>query len=322
MLATLRRVKGAVSTKDLIPAMTHFCIYSSRIQAMDGRIAIDAPLPELAGNEFAVPGEKLVKAIDLCSTEPSIKITDKTLTLTASSMKVRLPLLASESFPRQEPDLQTIELKDSNLIPTLKLIYPFIATDASKAWAIGSWLSPDGYALATNNVTLVQAECETLKQIPRGFNLPVYAIDELLRIGEEPVGLGIASNSVTFHFEGGWWLRAQLLSAEWPAASVSKLFSDWPESLPVISKDSAEALRKVATFCADSKLKIIKLGDGKIATIEGEQAAEIDGFDFDEGMFNADYLGEVFKIANRFGGGMPARFSGASVKGLITGYRA
>ena len=321
MLDTLRKVKGAVATKDFVPVMTHFYIYEGRIQALDGRLAIDAPLPELPGVTAAIPAEKLIKAVDACTAEPTITIKDGVMMLKQGRLKVRLPVQPSEAFPKKDPDLHTADFATIGLLPMLRKIRPFIATDETRRWATGALLMPSGEAYATNNVSMLRVECPMLTALQVPINLPGHAIDELLRIGEEPISFGLSATSVTFYFHGDWWLTCQLINNSWPLETIAKLFADFPADLPPLPPGAFEALKTVASFAENPKLKAVELGNGAISTPEGQQSAAFEGFDFAPGLFNADYLQLVFEIATSFGGGEPSKFAGEGFTGLIIGMR-
>ena len=222
MLKTLNFVKGAVSTKDLIPVLTNFHFYSGRVQGGNGRITIDAPL-ELGGIDITVPAVPFLKAIDTCEgilDFENLKITEAgRLSIKKGKFRSVLPLSNSDEFPLVEPS----EGKARHVPPilsALKRLRPFVGDDATRPWACGV-LFKNGYAYATNNVVMTRVimdfgDCE--------FNLPGFAVDELLRINKEPESIIIDDNAVTFFFGKLGWLRSQLFSAEWP--DVERFFEE------------------------------------------------------------------------------------------------
>lgn len=321
MLEILKKVSSAVATKDLVPVMTHFCIGDGRIQAVDGRIAIDAPLPELAAYAFTVPAEKLIKAIDACTVEPTIKVTDTHMHINAGKLKVRLPILPADAFPRAKQVPSTIAITTQDLLPALRMAQPFIATDASRGFATGALLHPDGYVFGTNNVAMVRVECEAVKCLTEPCNLPLFAVEELIKIGDAPVSLGLRDNSLTLYYADGSWFNAQLNMLGWPLGTIASMFANWPQDLPTLPADAASAMATVANFSTDMHVSIICLGGGLISTPAGDQSAEVEGFDFTECRYDFTYLEPVFAIAETFGGASPARFSGPGFRGLITGMR-
>ncbi len=45
MLSALKFVKGAVSTKDYVPALTHFQIKGGRVTGYNGKLSLSSPIP-------------------------------------------------------------------------------------------------------------------------------------------------------------------------------------------------------------------------------------------------------------------------------------
>ncbi len=290
-------VKGAVSTKDLIPVLTNFHFYSGRVQGGNGRITIDAPLDaplDLGGVDITVPAVPFLRAVDACGGAPVLNITEGgRLTMKKGKFRSVLPLSDSTSFP-----LQTLEWEGhrdwkpgSGLIKILRTIRPFIGEDASRPWACGVLFS-DGYLYATNNVVMVRIPYT----MPEGtqMNLPSYAVDELLRIGEDPERMLFDENKAAFHY-GDRWMRSNLFDVAWP--DVSKFFDE--AALDPVPEGLREAVEKIRPFCQDSKFPIITMNSEGVHTAEGDMGASVEGYELPDSKYRAEPLQLVLTHAKR-----------------------
>lgn len=292
MKDSLDFVRGAVATKDLIPILTNFHIYNGRIQGTNGRLTIDAPCPELAEWEFTVPATAFLKAVDACSSEPVIKLDEGYAVISKGSFKCRLPLDDHNTFPRQEPAGDDGDGLNGALLPALKLLRPFVADDASRPWACGV-LFKDGEAFATNNITAVGIPAV---RFPEPINLPVFLIDELLRIGLEPVKVQASINNITMVFANGSWIKSSLLAATWP--DVSGVLPTVVTGT-VVSADLIAGVQTVLPFCPDIKSPLIHLSPDGIGTSEGEKSAMVGGFDLPKSIFRAEPLLATLRAASK-----------------------
>jgi DNA polymerase III sliding clamp (beta) subunit (PCNA family) len=323
MLETLRRVRGVVSTKDLIPVLTHFCISGGRIQGSNGRVTIDAACPELAQHDFAVPADKFIKAIDACKgKEPSLARTDGFLSVSAGRVRVKLPTLNPEAFPRDSASSDdATDLDVGDVVAALQRIRAFISQDASRPWSCSVYFDA-GYAYATNNVVFVRTPCSWAHGEP--FVLPFEAVNELLRVGEDPIRACTSSTHITFYYKGDWWLRARLSGLVWPdlAPLIEKMLDD---DLYPIGKDILETVQTLVPFFPDHKMPVVLFNDTTASTKEGAQTAEIDCEGLSPGAFRVEALLSVLPVAThwnltRFPAPIP--FRAPSLQGLFVGVRA
>jgi DNA polymerase III sliding clamp (beta) subunit (PCNA family) len=315
MQSILNLVRGSVSTKDFVPVLQCFHIYNGRIQGQNGRIAIDAPFPDMG--DITVPAERFLKAVDACDGEPKISVTEEgKLSIKKGAFRAVLPLHDHTAFPRAEKTGEVLATCDG-LIAMLRRLRPFISEDASRPWALGILLRAD-YAYATNNVILARTPFEW------SFGdiiLPVYAIDELLRIGEEPTVVLVDDTALTFEYKSGAWLRAQLLTGGWPA--VENKFDDIPQLEPV-PDGLREAVEKVLPFCPDPKFPLIALSANGVSTAEGEHMAAVEGIVLPEGRYRAETLLAVLEVAKRISledYPRPVMFSGDQIEGMFVGMK-
>lgn len=326
MLDVLHIVRGAVSTKDLVPVLTHVALHDGRMCGYNGRLYIDAPAPGFEKLSFTVPAERFIAAIEACGTEaPRIKVVDGRCVIVTRNSKVVLPTGPIENFPHVDMDeSKRVRLKNQ-FIASLGLLRPFVGDDASRAWASGV-LVANGRMTATNNVSIV--ELGPLGPPTRSYTLPAFTIDELTRIGLDPGYMTILENAVTFHLPGDVWIRSKLIAEPWPESAPGMIdefhkdahFTPIPPAL-------REAVERIRPFCADAKAPIVQLLDRKVLTTGGEMSAEVTGFksSFGECAFRAEPLLDVLAVASHIDWTkfprVPWRNDDGSIRGVTVGVK-
>jgi len=319
MLDILNFVRGAVATKDLVPVLTHFHVRDGRIQGGNGRIAIDAPCEELKDFNFTVPAVKFLKSVDACNGEPKLKITPSNkLSVKKGAFKALLPLADNTSFPYVVNELTKNKL-NTDLLTIFKKLKPFVGDDASRPWSCGILLR-NNFAYATNNVVLAKVP---IVWPYMDVNIPLFAVDELLRIGFAPNSIGIADNRIIFNFVDDSWLSTQLFVDEWP--DVDPMFKD-SDSISLIPNELKSAIETVLPFCPDEKFPRIKLSNETVSTDDGEMSAEVSGFNFGvEAYFRAEPLLQVLTQADEIDFSFypdPCPFRGDGIEGILVGVRS
>lgn len=325
----LNRVRGAVSTKDLVPVLTHFAFRDGVVAGFDGRLYIQAPLPKaLRKLACTVDAAKFLLAVDACQGEPVLTLTDGKLVITRDQLTVRLPVGKVEDFVPAMPDAAAPKAaKRLPLLPALQRLLPFIGEDASRPWACGVLFSGTK-AYATNNVVLVRTKLKqalpgksTVGKGSSDVNLPRFAVEELLRIGEEPTGIGRSDHSLTFHYADGSWLRTTLFDVVWPKPPdelLKPLGELWP-----VAKDLAAAVALVQPFCPDEKNPIIVLDGDTVRTMDGVHSATVAGLKgaLGHGAYRAEPLLTVLTVATHAAWGDFPRvhWLGPGLEGIMVG---
>lgn len=327
MLDRLKFVYGAVQERAILPALSHFLIYDGRVQGTDGRMCIDAPMPELAGEQLIVPGDRFMSAIDAAGNDARIDIKDGNVTVKGGRFRARIPTLADGSFPRSMPDAADWEL-DEPLLPTLRRLRPFIASDAANAWAT-SMLFTQKSATVTNNVCLATEACTMLAGTGvASISVPAWALDEVIRMGVEPCAFGVSETSITFYFEaephGRIWIKTQLISAPWPVERMVAVMAAIPKKMKKTPEGLRAAVEMVAPFCKEPKFPVILFSDKGIATEDGDHFAAVEGFKMKTASFNADMLRLVLTHADHFDitENDKAVFARGPARGILVGLRA
>lgn len=319
MLDALNIIRGAVSTKELVPVLTHVHVYGGRIQGANGHVYIDAPCEELAEINCTIPCDKFITAVEACDGEPVLSMADNgRLVIKHKRFRVQLPLMAHDSFPAGKiPTSKKKSVKNGDLLRRLEQVREFVGIDASRPWACGA-LVQEGTIYATTNVVLASAPIN----FPGTFNLPSYAIDELLRIKREPVGVWQEENCVVFDLGDGVWLRSQLYDTKWPD-TVRKMIQTVKKA-PRVPDGLVSAIQRVIPFCPDTGYPIVQLKKDGVSTANGEMCAEVEGFKMGcDAWFHSEPLLAVLNKATHFDPSTypdPCPFLGANdLKGLIIG---
>lgn len=297
MLDTLRMVYGAVGSRTLLDIMTTFHIYDGRLQAMDGRVVIDAACKELKGVQATVDAERFIRAAEACEGQPDLSIDAGHLVIKRKRFRAKLSLMDSTQFPKASlevgPRWALKQKQGELLLAALASLRPFVSQDASRPWSMGV-LFKAGYAYATNNVLIARVPVEFKID---ATCIPVFAVDELLRIGLPPRIVQVAAGTMAFLFDDDWWLRAQTLTSPWP--DVDALYAKWPRKLPKVPDGMLDAVRAVAAFVPDVKYPIIKLDAEGVRTLEGQYCASMDGFKFAPATFRVEPLVMMLEVAER-----------------------
>lgn len=316
--SALKFAQGAVSKKDFVPALSHFQIANGRVTGYDGKLSLSAPIAlDLECCPKAVP---FVKAVEACQDTAQLAMTDSgKLTIRSGKFRAHVECLPVETFPVVEPEGLPVAI-DGELLPALKALYEFSAEDASRPWAAGVLL--DGAsAFATNNVILVEAWLGY--HFPYRVNLPRFTIREMLRIGEEPVGMQLTAESATFHYSEGRWLRSQLNSTEWPdVRGMLDRMPLSPEHVPPVPEGLWEALDTLAPFV--SELGQLFIGPDVVRTATEDGASvEVPGMPICS--FNHKMLAMLEGVAQRADFAAwpnPVAFYGGRLRGLLASMRA
>lgn len=318
--ASLKFAQGAVSKKDFVPELTHFQLSGRRVTGYNGAMSLSAPI-EL-DLDCCPKAEPFVNAVRACQDTAQLSMTPGgKLSIRSGKFKAHVECLPIDTFPVVQPEGLAVEL-GGGVLTALKVLYDFTADDASRPWAAGVLLDGES-AFATNNVILV--ECWLGYHFPYRVNVPRTTIREMLRIGEEPVGMQLTADSVTFHYSDARWLRSQLNSTEWPdiRALLNRAPGD-PAQVPEVPDGLFEALDTLAPFVSD--LGQLFISAGVVATTaDADVGAMVEVPGMPICSFNHKMLSMLEGVAQRADFAAwpnPVAFYGNRVRGFIAGMRA
>lgn len=317
MLTELKFVQGSVAKKDFVPSLTHFSIEGGTVRGYNGTIALCSPIP--FDIECKPKAEPLIKAIANCAETVQLTLTPAgRLSIKSGKFKAFIDCVEGDT-PHVLPTGERMGIDGATVLNAFKLLYPMIGTDASRPWSNGVLLLGES-AFATNNVVL--CEYWTGAAVPVPINVPRAAIKEMLRIDEAPESLQMDTNSLTFHYSGGRWLRTQLLETKWP--DLGRVLNRESNPAPVDAR-IFEALEVIKPFT--DKLNRVLFRPGRVSTHEDESEGatyEIEGFDH-TGIYSFDMLQILQGAAQRVDWSTypnPCMFFGERLRGAIIGMRA
>lgn len=315
MLENMKFVRGAVSTKTLMPEMKHFRIEGGRIKAYNGTIALQSPIDF---NVDCTPlASALVTAIGKCNEVMSIGMTDAgRLRIESGPFKAFIDCIDGP-VPDVEPAGEMIPLDGLELMSAIQKVLPFVGSDASRPWVNGILLR-DYSAFATNNVCLVEYWIGV--KLPITANIPIEAIREIIRIGSPPTHAQVCEHSITFHYPEDRWLLTQLYSTDWP--DVQKIL-ERPGDLKPIPPALFEGLDAIRPFLDKSGNVYIRNGGVHTSPTDNLGASyQVEGIAF-EGIYKLDMLKllEAASHADMEHYPNPCPFYNDRFRGVIIGLR-
>lgn len=318
MLDTLKFVRGAVATKDLVPVLRYFRIANGRIQGQNGRVCIDAPWPGPDMNAV-VDAQKFLRAVDACEGEPKITEKDSALTISRGRFRAKLLTLLVQDYPDVNADSIIWERRISmgeKTMAALRALQPFIATDASRPWACSVLIDGDK-AFATNNAVLAVAE---IPEWEWGVVLPDFFVTELLRIGETPRELCWNDRALCARYADGSWLWSKRTEGAWPAtlqqlSQQIEACEDW-QGVP---DDLREAITKLRPFFPDQKFPVVQTGPEGLSTFEGDSSAAVSCGELPKACFRMESLDLVAQHAKEWNlEASPTPWRGDGIAGLLS----
>jgi len=318
IMRALRFVRGAVSTKNLIPELKHFAIRNGHVRGFNGSLALSSPID--FDIDCAPRAVDMVNAINNCSDTVSLGITEKGhLRIKSGPYKVYLGCLNVEDLPDHEPQGDIIEFDGAQMLEAIEALSPFMGNDASRPWTNGVFLQGQS-AFVTNNVCFAQYWIGS--KLPFDVNVPAQALKEMTRIGEPPTHAQVSPHSITFHYKDRRWVRSQLLESE-----------PWAKLPQILEIESAPVAVPAALFDGLAALKPFMETGNRVYFAEGEirtaneknvgASYEVEGL-HPEGIYNIkmlSLLGGVATHADFAQYPAPVPFFGGRLRGLIMGQR-
>ena len=317
MLNELKFVRGAIGKKDLLPYLTHFRIEDGTVRSFNGTLALSTPI-EL-DMDCTPKAEPFIKAIQNCSDTVAMSMTKAgRLSIKSGAFKAFVDCVEEET-PHVVPEGDEIEIDGDAVLTALKAVSPFIGNDASRPWSNGILLNGQS-AYATNNVALVEYWVGSV--FPHVCNIPKIAVREMIRINEPPIRAQMTKESISFHYEGGRWIRTALLDTGWP--DLAKILNAPCNATPVDER-LYDALEHIKPFV--DKLERVYIGDGVMRTTltEGEGASfEVPDYQYN-GVFQRPMLMLLKGVAHSIDFTTypkPCIFYGERLRGAIIGMSA
>lgn len=314
MIEALKFVQGAVARKDYVQALTHFSIAGGFIRGFNGMIALCSPID--LDLEITPKATQLVKAIQACRGTVQLNMTPAGKLAVKSGSYRAFVECTEEPYPAVEPDGVMYPLPIP-ILPILKKLTPFVADDDSRRWARGILFRGQS-AFATNNVVIV--EYWIGEALPVEVCIPKPAIQELLRIGNEPSSMQVGDKSITFHYPDGRWLRTQMYSADWPDVQI---VLDRVSNQKPFPDGFFQALKDVEPFVNDhNHLHLLGTAISTVPVLGSGASVEMSICDI--GVYNIEQLALLEGIADTIDFEMypaPCLFYGDRVRGALAGMK-
>lgn len=317
MLTELKFVQGSVSSKDILPALTHFAIEGNTVRGYNGVIALCSPIPfDICCKPKAVP---LIRAIANCEDSIQLSLTPSNrLSIKSGKFKAFIDCVDGET-PHVLAEGQPFAIDGKMLLQAFKVLYPLVSTDASRPWSQGILLDGSS-AFATNNIIL--AEYWLGSSVPFPVNIPRAAIKEIVRIGEAPEGALVTNSSITFMYSGQRWLRSQLLATDWP--DVRGLLNSAVGDPKPIDRELFDGLEILKPF-TDKMGKIFFECNLMSTHIDCMEGATYDlHSDLGQSVYNIDMLQLLNPVVTSIDWSLypkPCPWQGNRIRGLIVGLK-
>lgn len=318
MLAELNFVKGAVAKKDFDPTLTHFLIRDRRVWGFNGIIGLSTPIQ--CDLDIAPKGGQFLKALNACKETVTLRLTDKgQLAIASGGFRTLVDCVKPEEHKALPPAGNFVELH-GQMLTAIKTLEPYIGFDASRPWACGILFSGKS-AFATNNITAVQYWLG--HDFPITVNIPVQAVRELLRIGEEPLGLQVAEDRLTFYYSGHRWLMTKLSALEWPDVTKPLDAAMQGANLTKPLEGLFDVLETVHPFTDEMERVVFESNRVTTGNTTDATSYELPGLP-SAGAYNCGQLLGLRGVAeridfNRYPGPVP--FVGDNLRGVILGLR-
>lgn len=297
-----------------VPYTRHCVLYDDMAYATDGVLTAGHRIEEHL--QAAPHTASLIAALERCGDTMTVALLPAGLSINAGRFKVTVPCHDLTAMPVLAPDPLAFALADdAPLRAALAAVGP-LATEGAPKVAQAAILLSDGYAVATNGIALIQSWHGVM--MPRVL-VPKSSVKVIESVKKRIVGFGGSPSSMTFHFEGGSWIKTQLYVEDFPQfEQILDVKSDqWP-----LPPEFFEGLRTLEPFVQSARS--IYLSKNKLHThsnpSEGasyELSGVPDGF-----CFNIDMLFNLEGLAKKldFGKDTPRNtllFSGDMTRGAI-----
>lgn len=324
MLDALRFVAAAVAKKDYVPALNHYRIKDERVTGFNGIFGLSSDID--VDLNCCPRASDLLAAIKSCPAETiSLNMTPNgRLAVKSGKFKSFVNCIDDEPQYFVEPEGEEVEL-GPNFLSGIKMMAPLMGIDASRPWAMGILLSGQSM-YATNNIMLAQYWHGT--QIPLDVVIPAVAIEELLRINEEPTRVQVTKNSISFWFGEKRWLRTALVEGSlWPRDHIAGLLDKIKDTRQVpINAELFVGVAKLKPFLGELGAVYLTSTGPRTSLEDGEGAS----FELDLPEFASPQayhyqslilLEQVAKTIDWSSYPRPCIFMGECLRGAIIGQR-
>lgn len=321
MLDALRFVASAVAKKDYIASLTHFKIKDGRVLGFNGNLALNSDIN--VDLDVCPNAVKFMAAIRACESTIALNMTPAgKLAVKSGTFKSFVDCLTDDMFDDFQPQGVEVEL-GPNFLDGLKALQPAMGIDASRPWAMGIKLQKQSM-YATNNVML--AEYWHGSDIPLDTVIPANAVNELLRIDENPTKVQVSENTISFWFGEKRWLRTTVVEpGPWPTDRLDALLGNAGDQVE-FSEGFFDAIAKLKPFLneqgsiylgSDCAMTSQHEGEGTIIEVPATGMPALQAYNHNQ----LTLLGQIAQTIDWSTYPKPCPFAGNRLRGVIVGQR-
>lgn len=237
---------SCVSEKLGAPYETHIGLRQNWAIAFNGIVAAGAPIVENV--ECYAHTLLLVDALSKCEENFSLtQLNNSELSIKSGKFKAIIPCLDPILMQNAVPDPQIVGI--TNAFKEAVEAVGVIASENANEIFTASVLMNGPSVVSTNRVMVL--EYWHGLDLPPDVPLPKEFVSALSKQKKNLTGFGYSSNSATFYFEDGCWLKTQLYADKWP--DVSSILNR-PANLWPIDPNFFKALAAVKSFSEDGNI--------------------------------------------------------------------
>jgi len=238
------------------PYQVHSYISNHWALAFDGVLSIGCPIVE---DLSACPNTfRLLAALSKCGQEYSIAQTNLlTLAVKSQRFKATIECIAADSLATSYPDIPLGPI-DDRIKEGLKQL-SWIPTEGAERAFAACILLQDQTMVATDSHCILEYFHSI--SLPNDIMIPKASVMAMLKIDKKLAKFGFSSDSFTFWYEDGSYLKTQLFKDKFPA--YQQIFNKMDTGITQVPAEFFEGIRTVAPFIKD---KIVMFRPGKICT--------------------------------------------------------
>lgn len=289
LIRALNFIKQA-QHKEGTPYQTHCVIANNMVVGFDGKLTIGTPVE--TGLECCPHTFNLLKSLNGCSADMAITYDSLVLTVKSGKFRSVVSCISPEITANNPADPLLVPIDDR-----LKeaLAGAAIVADPCTAQRVitKSVLLRNNVIAATDGLSLIEFwhGCQGIPDLL----IPKETAELVAQCDKKLIGIGGTSNSVTFHFEDGSFIKSNLYNGMFPDYTHILTYEGHP--LPPAS-DFFEAVSKVAEF---SETNYVFFIDGKVSSHRSYHVGtsfEVDCIP-DNVKFNATYIKMLAKFMDK-----------------------
>lgn len=253
----IKRVSTAIAARPIVPTLTHYCCLPNELIGGDGRFFVGVPCE--TGLNALLPAVSVDALIKRLPEDFKVEQDAERVTFKSGRYRGSVKFLSTLEYTSSKPEGQRVPV-DPAFLAVLEDMRPFVGLDSIHAWSCGVCIR-NRRMYATNNRCLVRsAGVEIDLKIADDVIVPVWAIDFLLSVSNKLTGISATSNSMSFFWDDGSWMRTQLFDGKFPdncdtiiesaGEPTTRVTSEWREAMlfvQALGENSVRVERNVIT---------------------------------------------------------------------------